>query len=57
MLGQIAKLTHELTEVRGLRDPKKSDHEPIASFENSFLDRDEYREDFGYPIYDKIDVD
>jgi len=56
-LGQIVKLTHQLTEVRGLRDPKKSDHESIASFENSFLDWDEYCEDFGYPIYDKIDVD
>jgi len=52
--------------MRSLRDPKKSDHEPMASFENSFqkheqvrqlLERDEYREDFGYPIYGKIDVD
>lgn len=52
--------------MRSLRDPKKNDHEPMASFENSFqkheqvrqlLERDDYREDFGYPIYGKIDMD
>jgi hypothetical protein len=66
MRGHISKLTCQLKEVRSLRDSKKSDHEPITSFENSFqkhdqvrqlLDRDEYRENFGYPIYGKIDVD
>lgn len=66
MWEQISKLTCQLTEMRSLRDPKKSDHKPMASFKNSFpkhkqvrqlLDRDKYREDFGYSIYGKINVD
>ena len=65
MHKHTTQLTYQFVDVRSLRDHEDSDHISMTNFKNLFhkhkqgkqlLDQDEYNEDFGYLVYDDIDM-